>query len=173
MLTKREEDTSNAGFKDWTFNTVHFWGTDPNGEFILLIDHNVRILRKYLSLRNTSRHHPCITYAHFQVAFSDPPPSDYVIYGWFPRPLQTIHISILFYQDWLHGKTFQNDTTAKLKNVHMTLYGTSEMPQLQKLSWSTEKSLQMENFEDFLADENERPSRTSSAMDEIWNSIFG
>ena len=54
----------------------------------------------------------------------------------------------------------------------MTLYGTSEMPQLQKLSWSTEKSLQMENFEDFLADEIERPSRTSSVMDEIWNSIF-
>ena len=78
----------------------------------------------------------------------------------------------MFSQDWLHGKSFQNDTTAKLKNVHLTFYGTSEMPQLQKLSWSTEKSLQMENFEDFLADENERPSRTSSVMDEIWNSIF-
>ena len=46
LLTKREEDTSNAGFKDWTFNTVHFWGTDTNGEFILLIDHNVRMVSK-------------------------------------------------------------------------------------------------------------------------------
>ena len=55
----------------------------------------------------------------------------------------------------------------------MTLHGTSEMPQLQQLSWNTEKSLQMENFEDFLADENERPSRTNSVMDEIWNTIFG
>ena len=82
------------------------------------------------------------------------------------------NISILFSQNWLHGKSFQNDTTAKLKNVHLNFYGTSEMPQLQKLSWCTEKSLQMENFEDFLADENERPSRTLSAMDEIWNSIF-
>ena len=107
------------------------------------------------------------------MAFSDLPPSDYVIYEWFLGPLHKIHISILFSQDWLHGKSFQNDTTAKLKNVHMTLYGTSEMPPLQKLSWSTEKSLQMENFEEFLADENERPSRTSSAMDDIWNSIFG
>ena len=50
LLTKREEDTSNAGFKDWTFNTVHFWGTDPNGDFILLIDHNVRILKKKLPI---------------------------------------------------------------------------------------------------------------------------
>ena len=94
-------------------------------------------------------------------------------YGWFHRTLHKIHISVLFSQDWLHGKNFQSDTTAKLKNVHLTLFGTSEMPPLQKLSRSTEKSLQMENFEDFLADENERPSRTSSAMDEIWNSIFG
>ena len=78
----------------------------------------------------------------------------------------------MFFQDWLHEKSFQNDTAAKLKNVHATFYGTSEMPPLQKLSRSTEKSLQMENFEDFLANENERPSRTSSVMDEIWNSIF-
>ena len=41
LLTKREEDSSNLGFKQWTFNTVHFWGTNPNGEFILMIDHNV------------------------------------------------------------------------------------------------------------------------------------
>ena len=64
-------------------------------------------------------------------------------------------------------------TKATLKDVHLTLFGTSEMPPLQKLSLNTEKSFQMENFEDFLADENERPSRTSSAMEEIWNTLFG
>jgi len=113
LLTKREEDSSNSGFKEWTFNTVHFWGTNPNGEFMLLIDHN-------------------------------------------------------------KNSNFQNSTKATLKDVHLTLFGTSEMPPLQKLSLNTEKkSFQMENFEDFLADENERPSRTSSAMEEIWNTLFG
>ena len=60
-----------------------------------------------------------------------------------------------------------------MKDVHLTLFGTSEMPPLQKLSWNTEKSFQMGNFEDFLADENERPSRTSSSLEEIWNTLFG
>ena len=41
-MTRREEDSSKSGFKQWTFNTVHFWGTNPNGEFILLLEHNVR-----------------------------------------------------------------------------------------------------------------------------------
>ena len=45
LLTKREEDESTKGFKDWTFNTVHFWGTDPNGEFVIYVNNQVRIFK--------------------------------------------------------------------------------------------------------------------------------
>ena len=81
----------------------------------------------------------------------------------------------LFSQDWLkEGNQLQNETSAELKNVHLTVFGTSEMPPLQKLMISnTENSFQKENFEDFLADENERTSRATSAVDEILNSLFG
>ena len=37
MLTARPNDKSDAGFKDWRFMTVHFWGEDPVGDWKLHI----------------------------------------------------------------------------------------------------------------------------------------
>ncbi len=51
LLTRREADTSGEGFVDWTFQTVHFWGTDPNGEFLLLLEHGPKSFGQAL-LRN-------------------------------------------------------------------------------------------------------------------------
>ena len=49
LLTRREEDTSSDGFKNWTFTTLHFWGTNPNGEFSIALFNNVST--KYESLK--------------------------------------------------------------------------------------------------------------------------
>ena len=53
LLTVRPEDKSTAGFKSWTFTTVHFWGENPAGIWKLYIVDNVinmaQIkLRKYM-----------------------------------------------------------------------------------------------------------------------------
>ena len=42
LLTRREEDMSSAGFKNWTFTTAHFWGTNPNGDFKLSLAYTVK-----------------------------------------------------------------------------------------------------------------------------------
>ena len=41
LLTKRSKDWSAKGFQNWSFTTLHFWGTNPNGIFKLhIINHD-------------------------------------------------------------------------------------------------------------------------------------
>ena len=41
LLTPRAKDRSTQGFQNWTFQSLHFWGTDPNGIFKLhIINHD-------------------------------------------------------------------------------------------------------------------------------------
>ncbi|CAB4064560.1 PCSK1 [Lepeophtheirus salmonis] len=37
LLTRRENDKSDAGFKDWSFMSVHFWGENPEGIWELMV----------------------------------------------------------------------------------------------------------------------------------------
>ena len=51
MLTARPNDKSDAGFKDWRFMTVHFWGEDPVGDWKLHIIDRVSSLLVVMSQR--------------------------------------------------------------------------------------------------------------------------
>ena len=44
LLSRRPEDDSSVGFKNWIFNTVHFWGTPSSGEYKVNIGYAVKLL---------------------------------------------------------------------------------------------------------------------------------
>lgn len=37
LLSKRHSDKSKGGFKHWPFTSVHFWGEQPKGTWILVV----------------------------------------------------------------------------------------------------------------------------------------
>ena len=37
LLTKRPRDVSTVGFSNWPFMSVHTWGEDPRGEWVVNI----------------------------------------------------------------------------------------------------------------------------------------
>ena len=51
LLTARPNDKSDAGFKDWRFMTVHFWGEDPVGDWKLHVIDRVSSLLVVMSQR--------------------------------------------------------------------------------------------------------------------------
>ena len=47
LLTARSNDKSDAGFKDWRFMTVHFWGENPTGDWKLHIIDRVSLSQQH------------------------------------------------------------------------------------------------------------------------------
>ncbi|XP_028414543.1 PC3-like endoprotease variant B [Dendronephthya gigantea] len=56
MLSTRRYDDSRNGLHDWTFMTVHNWGENPKGVWIMNVTDNINILGKHLNAGTFIQH---------------------------------------------------------------------------------------------------------------------
>ena len=49
MLSTRRYDDSRNGLHDWTFMTVHNWGENPKGVWIMNVTDNISLMGKHLN----------------------------------------------------------------------------------------------------------------------------
>jgi subtilisin-like proprotein convertase family protein len=59
LLSRRPNDVSNHGFTNWTLATVHLWGEQPKGKWLLMVrdkngrDHTGSVKKAVLILHGT------------------------------------------------------------------------------------------------------------------------
>lgn len=56
MLSTRRYDDSRNGLHDWTFMTVHNWGENPKGVWIMNVTDNLNIMGKRLNAGTFVQH---------------------------------------------------------------------------------------------------------------------
>src|SRR5689334_6661381 len=44
LMSRRPADDDQSGFKNWTFTSVHLWGENPRGRWLLMIRDKARTL---------------------------------------------------------------------------------------------------------------------------------
>ncbi len=56
MLSTRRYDDSRNGLHDWTFMTVHNWGENPKGVWIMNVTDNINVMGKHLNAGTFAQH---------------------------------------------------------------------------------------------------------------------